>query len=294
MSKRGLFSAVSLMTAAAALASGAGVAQAAPDTTTQKTVQSSHDVHGHGFDYKAARAAHKGTPRAGRDSLRDTDLPTSYSLEQYAPSAGDQGSLNSCTAWATAYTGFGILMNEAGAKGTPMAPMSIYSLIVDELDQGKDKGTFAHAALIMELIHGVDTQSDYWQGTTDYKTLPTYDERSKAFHYRLGGFTDLTNFERTTAIKNAISHGRPVTIGFQVRSNFQLINPSNSYYDPSKGILEDSGHEVTIVGYDANGVKLENSYGTDWGDNGYFTAPWSWVTSGDVEEIYSMNSLALS
>ena len=294
MNKKGLFSALSVMTAAAALVSGVGVAQAAPPTPTQHAVKTTHEVHGKGFDYKAARAAHKGAPQVKLDSRRYTELPAAYSLEQYALPAGNQGAVGSCVTWATGYTGYGILMNEAKAKGAPMAPMFIYSQIVNEYNHGQDNGTYASIALPMEKQRGIDTQSHYWQGTTDYKTLPTASEKANALHYKLGGYTDLTNSNRTAAIKNAISLGHPVAIGFRGRSNFEGLDSSNSYYDPSEGTLQDWGHEVTIIGYDADGVKVENSWGTGWGDNGYFTAPWSWVTSSDVDEVHSMNSLSLS
>ncbi len=58
-------------------------------------------------------------------------LPASYDLSQYAPVAGEQGSVvDSCSSWATGYTGFGLLMKEQGIAGGSMAPMYVYAQIV--------------------------------------------------------------------------------------------------------------------------------------------------------------------
>ena len=294
MNKRGFFSALAVATAAFTLASGAGLAQAAPVVPGTVT-DSSGEVHGMGFDIAAARAHHAktGNERASFESSPAIAAPDSYSLKDYALSPGNQGQVGSCVTWATGYSGYGILMNEAGRSGAPMAPMFIYSQIVKENNNGQDSGTFASVALPMEKSRGIDTQSDYSQGTTNYKTLPSAAQKKNALNYKLGSFTDLTNSDRQTAVKSAISQGHPVAVGFSVRDNFNDLDSNNSYYDPAQGnLIPNAGHEVTIIGYDADGVTVENSWGTNWGDGGFFTAPWSWVTGSDVDEVSSMNSLA--
>lgn len=290
-SKRGFFSALAVATAAISLASGAGVAQAAP-VNSGTVVDSAGQVHGTGFNVAAAKAHHAKVSTGKATEYNMAAVPASYSLKKYALKPGDQGQVGSCVTWATGYSGYGILMNEAGISGAPMAPMFIYSQIVKENNNGEDSGTYAGIALPMEKSRGIDTQSDYTQGTTNYKTLPTAAQKKKALNYKLGSFTDLTDGDRKAGIKTAISQGHPVAIGFTVRSSFDNIDSSNYNYDPSSSESEEGGHEVTIVGYDADGVTIENSWGSNWGDSGFFTAPWSWVASSDVDEVNSMNSLA--
>lgn len=296
MNKRGFFSALAVATAAFTLASGAGLAQAAPTTiTVERGVTSAAAVHGYGFNFKAAEAEQAKLAKKATPELKIAAAPASYSLKQYAVTPGNQGKIGSCVTWATGYAGYGILMNEAGAKGGPMAPVFIYSQIVNEYNNGKDNGTWASIALPMEKERGIDTRSHYNSDVNDYKTLPTSSQKANALNYKLGSFTNLTNSsDRKAAVKAAISQGHPVPIGFQGRSNFNDLDSGNSYYDPSEGSLESWGHEVTVIGYDANGVTVQNSWGTGWGDGGFFTAPWSWITSSDVDEIHSMDSLAFS
>ncbi len=57
---------------------------------------------------------------------------------------------------------------------------------------------------------------------------------------------------------------------------------ANAYYDPvdnGYGAYE-SLHAVVALGHNANGLVIQNSWGTDWGDNGYATLAWSFVNSG--------------
>ncbi|WP_167476805.1 C1 family peptidase [Nocardia arthritidis] len=213
--------------------------------------------------------------------------PATYSLKQYANPAGNQGRVGSCVTWATGYTGYGILMNEQGISGGPMAPMFIYSQIA----KGHDRGTWAGVALPMERDQGIDTKSDYWQGDFDYTTQPDANERANAAHYKLSGAKDLSSGDRILNIKKAISSGLPVPIGFDVRESFRNLNRNNSYYDPDPSERVLGGHEVTIVAYGEDGVTIENSWGSKWGDNGFFTAPWSFITGDDIDEIHSMGRL---
>lgn len=267
----------------------AGFAVAAP-SPSQPLPKPVLPTHGFGFDVDAAKAAQTHDTSSGNAlPVRVGSLtpPSSYSLQQYAISPGDQGQVGSCVTWATGYTGYGVLMNEQGISGGPMAPMFIYAQIA----QGNDQGTYASVALPMEQEQGIDTKSDYWQGDFDYTTQPDANERANAAHYKLSGSRDLTGGDVVTNIKQAISSGLPVPIGFQVRQSFMNLNQSNYNYvpDPSESVV--GGHEVTIVAYDENGVTIENSWGAGWGNGGYFTAPWSFITGGDVDEVHSMGRL---
>ncbi|SFW74978.1 C1 family peptidase [Amycolatopsis australiensis] len=251
-----------------------------------------HLAHGLGLDLAAARAHHNAAHLVAPQPLR---APASYDLSQYALSPGDQGQVGACVTWATGYTGYGILSNEQNIAGAPMAPMYIYSQIA----QGNDQGTTASVALPMEQQQGIDTKSDYWQGDFDYTTQPDAAERANAAHYRLSGFTELptSGSSARTAIENAISQGEPVPIGFQVHQSFMDLDaqsasdysylPGDQYSDPIVG-----GHEVTIVGYNSQGVKIENSWGANWGDGGFVTVPWSFFDTGDVMEIHAMGAIA--
>lgn len=275
-----------VVVAASSVVAGA-VADAAPSARAAG--------HGLGLDVAQARST-KGTDTSSGDALPaklrgTTALPASASLQQYALAPGDQGQVGACVTWATGYTGYGILMREQGIGGAPMAPMYIYSQIA----QGDDEGTTAAVALPMEVSQGIDTRADYTQGDYDFTTQPTAAERTNAARYRLSGSSDLTaRGDLKTNVETAIASGLPVTIGFQVRPNFETLSTSSYNYVPDTRQASLGGHEVTIVGYTSSGVTLENSWGSSWGNNGFFTAPWSFVTGSEVVEVHSMGKLVTS
>jgi hypothetical protein len=248
--------------------------------------------------YREARHHHHfATPReiaALAPFARTGEAPASADLTNYALPPGNQGQVGSCVSWATGYTGFGILMNEQHIGGVPMAPMFVYAQIA----RGDDEGTWAGVALPIERDEGIDTKTHYWQGDFDYTTQPDDAERANAANYRLSGYGELPSSgpEAKAAIEEAISHGMPVPIGFQVHSSFMRLDakkasdysylPGDSSSDPVVG-----GHEVTIVAYNDQGVKIENSWGGKWGDHGYFTVPWGFFNTGDIEEVHVMGRL---
>ncbi|MBY8887549.1 C1 family peptidase [Streptomyces sp. PTM05] len=273
----------------------AATATAADQTTAS---HAHHLVHGMGLNLKEVRAEQANAVTAGHAQAvfqRSGAAPASADLSKYALSPGDQGQVGACVAWATGYSAYGIVMNEQGISGAPMAPMYIYAQIA----KGDDEGTTASVALPMERKQGIDTQSDYWQGTSDYTTQPDANERANAAHYKLSGFNTLptSGSSARSGIENAISQGEPVVIGFQVHQSFEDLNsqtasdysylPGDSSSDPILG-----GHEVTIVGYNSQGVKIENSWGTSWGDGGFFTVPWDFFNTGDIMEVHSVGKLS--
>ncbi|GAA2154883.1 hypothetical protein GCM10009760_54270 [Kitasatospora kazusensis] len=291
-----------------ALSSCLALAGTAGAATPDARPAGHHTHHKHfatGLDL-AALKAHQHALRPAAATARDLSAiapfarsgaaPASADLTQYALSPGDQGQVGSCVTWATGYTGYGVLMNEQGLSGAPMAPMYIYSQIA----QGNDQGTYASVALPMEQQQGIDTQSDYWQGTTDYTTQPDSNETANAANYRLSGFVALptSGSAARSAIEDAISQGEPVPIGFSVQQSFMDLNsqtasdysymPGDTGSDPVVG-----GHEITIVAYNDQGVTIENSWGTDsWGNGGFANLPWSFFDAGVVDEAHAMGKLA--
>ena len=76
----------------------------------------------------------------------------------------------------------------------------------------------------------------------------------------------------------AIANAYPIVTGIDVEEGFDDVTGALAMYSAPEGAEE--GHAVTIVGYDDNymggSFQFLNSYGSDWGDNGYF-----WMTYDD-------------
>ncbi|WP_215544502.1 C1 family peptidase [Amycolatopsis sp. CA-230715] len=204
--------------------------------------------------------------------------PSAYSLEDHTPTPGDQKSVNSCVSWAIDYSAMGVLESEQNVSGGPNAPMYTYS----QLAGGQNVGTSVDDTLDIAKAQGVDAMSHYWQGNYDYRTLPDSDERANARNWRISGYNTLsTGAALKGEVESAISSGLPVIFSLDFYQSFSDMSADTARdysYFPGDGERPDGSHEVTIVGYTAQGVRVENSWGTGWGDGGFANLSWDYLT----------------
>jgi len=90
---------------------------------------------------------------------------------------------------------------------------------------------------------------------------------------KIGAWASTTNLN---TIKTALQNNGPVYAGFAVYNDF--MSYSGGYYEYKTGSLR-GYHAVCIIGYDATGFKVKNSWGTGWGERGYFRIKYSQMTN---------------
>lgn len=75
-------------------------------------------------------------------------------------------------------------------------------------------------------------------------------------------------------LKNAVAYVRPVSVAFEVVSGFRFYKKGVFTSDTCGTTSMDVNHAVLAVGYgEENGTSywlIKNSWGSDWGDSGYF------------------------
>lgn len=77
---------------------------------------------------------------------------------------------------------------------------------------------------------------------------------------------------------NSLANGNTVTFGFSVPASFENLPASGVLALPKKNEAILGGHAVVAVGFDSNKkfVWVRNSWGSNWGINGYFKMPFAW------------------
>ncbi len=224
-------------------------------------------------------------PRATQDAplAGVSSLPTSVDLSQYNPPVGDQGGVNSCVSWSTGYYMRGWYARRDGyypagpdAAGG-FAPMYLYNQVTG----GQNVGTSFGANLGVEVSQGIDTRADYTQGDYDYADAPTAAERASAATYKVASWATIypaAGVSAQQAIESAIAGGNPVAVGVAVYDNFYNAGPTSYYVDvPTPGMTLYGNHAVFASKYDANGLWVENQWGTGWGQNGWVELSWAFV-----------------
>jgi len=96
-------------------------------------------------------------------------------------------------------------------------------------------------------------------------------------------------------IKRMINRNYPIVFGFTVFN--KTINNQTGYISyPSRGSKIRGGHAVVIVGYDDNkrigtttgAIKIRNSWGISWGENGYGWLPYRYITRGLANDFWML------
>lgn len=65
---------------------------------------------------------------------------------------------------------------------------------------------------------------------------------------------------------------------------------------PKRGDKQEGGHAMMTVGYDdakkigneKGALLIRNSWGREWGENGYGWLPYAWVTAGMASDFWSL------
>jgi hypothetical protein len=216
-------------------------------------------------------------------------LPATVDLSQYVPPVGDQEGVSSCVSWATGYYLRGWYAKRdgyypAGGGGNTgsYAPMYLYS----QLAHGRNVGTYFNDNLNILQGQGIDTRADYTQGDYDYTDLPTAGETANASHIRIASYSDVAGPNLQNWIQSTMASGNPVVLGLPIYPEFDHASASNPLVGlPQPGETSRGGHAVFAVGYDANGVWIENSWGTSYGLNGWAELSWAFVNQYVYEGV---------
>ena len=219
-------------------------------------------------------------------------LPAAVDLRGYAPPPGDQGQVGSCVSWSIAHQIMGYYAKRQAGAGAPYAPLFLYMRTV-AAGGAPAAGTNPDHALAYAQAQGVDTQAHYVQGTTGWQTAPTPDQIAHAANYRITGWERLWVGAKQgpaaqTVVKQALASGQPLAIGFPVFKDFMYLRNHTNYTTTSGTNL--GGHMVAVLGYDAAGVWIRNSWGGAWGNSGDAHLSWSFVQTA-VNGAYTVSGI---
>ncbi len=262
--------------------------------------------------------AYSSIPRKTSTLTTDDSLPERVDLSAYVPTVINQGRLGTCVAVSSAYYARTILeairlgvTDKATIDGLRFSPSFLYNAIKDSTDQNCTVGTEISAALEFMKNTGVVKYSQLgYPSCGSNPTLPVPTESRILDYINLFGLTERGDV--IVPVKKSLSEKTPVIVGIQVTPSFEelggwrrfwrgillffgikseedyaLWDPSNTSKD-TKG-----GHAVCLVGYDdhkfGGAFKAVNSYGEDWGDQGFF---WISYTDFDTYAKYGFQAYA--
>ena len=230
------------------------------------------------------------------------DLSSSVSLKKYCPPVGDQERVGSCTGWATTYAAFTIVRRiECKKEMGPFSPLSTYNKLKafqNSFNIDCKSGTTPRNALNLLRNNGAPRFENYPNNCN-------LDKQNKKYRDRLHNFRTL-NCSGELGVNNfkvALNNNEPVVIAMHVYRVPGKGNSLSSEYIAESGEWKfitakrktshynrSGGHALCIIGYDdskfGGAFEVMNSWGDDWGDDGYF-----WVKYSDINTINVAYSL---
>ena len=231
-----------------------------------------------------------------RDHIFKTPAPTTpppsiVDMRNYASPIENQGNLGSCTGNAIAGQIELIQRKVNPAKGRDVSRLFIY--YQERLLEGTiryDNGAYIRDGIKACYTYGAPLESLWPYVINRFTTKPSAAAYTDALKRKVTSYQRCTNF---AAVKAALVSRYPVTVGFDVYSSFEGAENTNTGMMPYPNTRTEQylgGHAVCIVGYNDNlaggSFICRNSWGTNWGDNGYFYMPYQVIQNTSMSNDF--------
>ncbi len=214
---------------------------------------------------------------------RDRQLPPKVDLRSYMTPVENQGSSNSCTANAMAGA-YEYLSNRLLGQSEDVSRLFIY-YNARELDgsSSKDEGTYLKSCVKVLRKHGACSE-DTWSFNLDQiLEQPPKSAYAEAANFKV---EDAARVEIDLhTMRSCLAEGYPFAFGLQLFSSFQQAGSTGLVPMPDPdNEKHDGGHAMLCVGYsDVDQVFIvRNSWGADWGEEGYCYIPYDYMTKPDL------------
>jgi len=234
------------------------------------------------------------------------DIPSSIDLRKWCSPIESQNPLNSCTAHAGTNLLEYYTLKTTG-KYVDGSRLFLYKATRNLIGWILDKGAYLRSTMGAMRLFGICPEPYWPYDPKNVNVEPpafcySFAENYKAIKYFRLDPTGASTDDVLTNVKNFLAAGLPSMFGFTVFNSIKQANEDGKVPVPSSGENIVGGHAILAVGYDNNikitnsltneeftgAIIFENSWGTEWGDNGFGYLPYEYIKIGDALDFWSL------
>ncbi|MCX7710584.1 MAG: cysteine protease [Clostridia bacterium] len=242
---------------------------------------------------------------AAKSNQESAALPARIDLRKWCSPIENQKDLGSCTAHAVAAL-VEYFENRTFAKFIDGSRLFLYKTTRNLLKYTGDTGAFLRTTIGALVMFGMPPE-EYWP----YETT-RFDEEPNAFCYAFGQNyqcisyfrhdpPNLSKKEVLDSVKKYLNAGIPAAFGFSVYQSIRDASQTGRIPFPNGKEKLEGGHAVAAVGYDdeieivnkggivsKGAILIRNSWGSEWGENGYGWLPYDYILNGLAVDWWSI------
>jgi C1A family cysteine protease len=216
-------------------------------------------------------------------------LPAKIDLRSKCPPVYDQVQLGSCTGNAIAAAiQFGRMRQKLKPSFTPSRLFIYYNERVMEHTVATDSGAQIRDGIKTVVKQGACPESDWPYDINKFADKPPAKAYADAAKHKVSSYSRLV--PTANQLKGCLASGFPFVFGFTVYESFESQEVAKTGLVPMPAAKEKvlGGHAVLGVGYDEASQRfiVRNSWGKGWGQAGYFTMPYAYLTDTNLADDF--------